>query len=130
MLVKPDLAVKYIELLKKSLINELYLENEARIIHFMGCKLNNVPLTFADIYCIDRQKDLLKGLKKSKEIGNTVVFFEKKEDGTLSTANHMRNFTELCHTMIGRKRMDNIQYCLETALDEDVPGDFIETGIW
>lgn len=34
------------------------------------------------------------------------------------------------HTMIGRKRLDNIQVCLEAVLTDDVPGDVIETGVW
>ena len=34
------------------------------------------------------------------------------------------------HSMIGTKRLDNLQYCLETALADGVPGDFIETGVW
>ncbi len=33
-------------------------------------------------------------------------------------------------TMIGLKRLDNLQYCAETAIREGVPGDFIETGVW
>lgn len=36
----------------------------------------------------------------------------------------------LAHTMIGGKRMRNIQYCMEDVLRENVPGDFIETGVW
>jgi hypothetical protein len=32
--------------------------------------------------------------------------------------------------MIGKKRLNNIQYCVETVLEDDIPGDFIETGIW
>jgi len=34
------------------------------------------------------------------------------------------------HTMIGLKRLDNLQYCAETVIREGVPGDFIETGVW
>ena len=34
------------------------------------------------------------------------------------------------HTMIGSKRLDNLQYCLETVLRDGIPGDFIETGVW
>ena len=33
-------------------------------------------------------------------------------------------------TMIGLKRLDNLQFCVETALKEGVEGDFIETGVW
>jgi O-methyltransferase len=34
------------------------------------------------------------------------------------------------HTMIGLKRLDNIQFCVETVLHAGVPGDLIETGVW
>jgi hypothetical protein len=33
-------------------------------------------------------------------------------------------------TMIGLKRLDNLQYCIETVLSEGVTGDLIETGVW
>lgn len=33
-------------------------------------------------------------------------------------------------TLIGLQRLDNIQYCVETVLQEGVPGDLIETGVW
>lgn len=33
-------------------------------------------------------------------------------------------------TMIGLKRLDNLQYCIETVLREGVEGDLIETGVW
>ncbi len=34
------------------------------------------------------------------------------------------------HTMIGLKRLDNLQLCLEDVLQNNIPGDFIETGVW
>jgi hypothetical protein len=34
------------------------------------------------------------------------------------------------HSMIGRPRLDNIQFCVETVLKDGVSGDFIETGVW
>jgi hypothetical protein len=33
-------------------------------------------------------------------------------------------------TMIGIKRLENIQDCVETVIREKVEGDFIETGVW
>ncbi len=33
-------------------------------------------------------------------------------------------------TMIGIPRLDNLQYCVEEVLDNQVPGDLIETGVW
>ncbi|MGB9179723.1 MAG: TylF/MycF family methyltransferase [Pyrinomonadaceae bacterium] len=34
------------------------------------------------------------------------------------------------HTMIGMKRLDNIQACGEQIIKENIPGDFVETGAW
>lgn len=36
----------------------------------------------------------------------------------------------IAHTMIGMKRLDNLQYCVESAITEGIPGDLIETGVW
>jgi O-methyltransferase len=33
-------------------------------------------------------------------------------------------------TMIGLRRLDNIQYAVETVLQGQIPGDLIETGVW
>lgn len=34
------------------------------------------------------------------------------------------------HTMIGVKRLDNIEACVTQVLADEVPGDLIETGVW
>ena len=36
----------------------------------------------------------------------------------------------LAHTMIGQQRLDNLQFCCEDVLRNNIPGDFIETGVW
>jgi len=41
-----------------------------------------------------------------------------------------RDWPSVAHTMIGLKRLDNLQYCVEDVLSHDIPGDFIETGVW
>jgi hypothetical protein len=33
-------------------------------------------------------------------------------------------------TMIGRKRLDNVQELIERVLNQSIPGDLIETGVW
>jgi len=33
-------------------------------------------------------------------------------------------------TMLGRKRLDNLEFCVEEALRLRVPGDLIEAGVW
>lgn len=41
-----------------------------------------------------------------------------------------RDWPPLAHTMIGLKRLDNIQFCSEDVLANRIPGDFIEAGVW
>ena len=41
-----------------------------------------------------------------------------------------RDWPSSAHTMVGRKRLDNVQYCVEDALARGVPGDLMETGVW
>ncbi|MGH3721367.1 MAG: TylF/MycF family methyltransferase [Pseudonocardiaceae bacterium] len=36
----------------------------------------------------------------------------------------------VAHTMVGRKRLDNVHQCLDQVLADGVAGDFIETGVW
>jgi O-methyltransferase len=41
-----------------------------------------------------------------------------------------RDWPARADSMIGLARMENIQYCVETVLRDEVPGDLIETGVW
>jgi Macrocin-O-methyltransferase (TylF) len=41
-----------------------------------------------------------------------------------------RDWPLLAETMIGIKRLDNLQFCVEDVLKNDVAGDLIETGVW
>jgi O-methyltransferase len=41
-----------------------------------------------------------------------------------------RDWPPFAHTMVGMKRLDNLQSCIEDVLRKNVPGDFIETGVW
>jgi hypothetical protein len=58
---------------------------------------------------------------------------EQKPDGQefdLSARTEGYDWPSQAHTMVGLQRMDNIQYCVEQVIKENVPGDFIETGVW
>ncbi len=41
-----------------------------------------------------------------------------------------KDWPSLSHTMIGLVGLDNIQFCAEDVIKNNVPGDFIETGVW
>jgi O-methyltransferase len=54
-------------------------------------------------------------------------------NNSLATDNEIENgmhWPERAHTMIGRKRMENIRYCLQDVLKNNIEGDVIETGVW
>ena len=40
------------------------------------------------------------------------------------------DWPSVAHTMIGRKRLKNVQTLVEEVLRDKIPGDFIETGVW
>ena len=41
-----------------------------------------------------------------------------------------RDWPPLADTMIGLKRLDNLQFCVESVIKNNIPGDVIETGVW
>lgn len=41
-----------------------------------------------------------------------------------------RDRPSTAHSMIGLKRLDNLQFCVEDVLANRVPGDLIEAGVW
>ena len=70
------------------------------------------------------------------------IFFQSKQ---ISEINMKQSLSEIknpknmvgslgCHereeTMIGLMRLENLQFCVEDVLRNNVEGDFIETGIW
>lgn len=59
---------------------------------------------------------------------NLEIAYKKPYDATLRQTG--QDWPARAESMIGLARMDNIQYCVETALAEGVPGDLIETGVW
>ena len=72
MLSKSDLAARYIALLKKSLINELYIENEARVVLVVDSLLNRRSFELGHLSGIGREVALLSALRKAKDDGSSV----------------------------------------------------------
>ncbi|MFA7243538.1 MAG: TylF/MycF/NovP-related O-methyltransferase [Sulfuricellaceae bacterium] len=119
---------RYLSLLKKSLLNLLYLENEARLLlllNHIGTQPVNLQALIPEYLGI-RNHDLYKTTESCHKIGGFVPFY----DANGATAYIMRNFVFLAHTMIGQARLDNIHQCLDAILADNVPGDLIETGVW
>ena len=108
---------RYISLLKKSLLNQLYLDNELRIQYLLSCitQLDSFDQNvFLNI--TSRRKDQLNQLKKWRRMGWANM------DGL-----HRADFSR---TMLGEKRLDNVEHCIENIIENDVPGDLVECGVW
>jgi len=41
-----------------------------------------------------------------------------------------RDWPALAHTMIGVRRLENVRQLAQRAIDESIPGDFVEAGVW
>jgi O-methyltransferase len=46
----------------------------------------------------------------------------KREEG--------RDWPSMAYTMVGLRRLDNVQYAIETVIREKIPGDLCECGVW
>jgi hypothetical protein len=131
MMPADDLALRYLELLKKSLLDELYIENEARLIYVWLCLLSGAPVEEETIRNIEaRRPDIVGRLSQARKQGEISFIWEIAQPGGTARAVNIRNVSEVYHTMIGRKRLDNIQLLLDEIVRDKVPGDLIETGVW
>jgi len=73
-----------------------------------------------------------KGLKlrAKKTIKRLIGGGEKERLDPQSQRVEGRDWPNLAHTMIGMKRLENLQFCVESVIRDAVPGDLIETGVW
>jgi O-methyltransferase len=122
----------YLSLLKKSILNELYIDNEARLVYYAICAAGGRFPDSATVRDIaQRRPDILDKLTQTRTDGRVSSFWWKvqRADGSVQNMN-LRNVTEFYQSMIGRARIDNIHELLDRVLADNIPGDLIETGVW
>ena len=126
-----DLAPRYLALLKNSLLDELYIENEARLVYVVLCAISGAVIEEDVIRDIEqRRPDIVGRLRQTRQQGSIGFMWDVPQpDGTTGKVN-LRNISETYHTMIGHKRLDNIHDLLDIIVRDRVPGDLIETGVW
>jgi O-methyltransferase len=73
-------------------------------------------------------KRLAAGMGRLAGHLNLEIAYKKPYDPELRESG--RDWPSRAESMIGLRRMDNIQYCVQAVLEDDVPGDLIETGVW
>lgn len=67
-----------------------------------------------------------------KKILANTIYEDDDSHGRYTVASRMYglDWPLKAHTMIGMKRLNNIHECMKCILENDVPGDCIETGVW
>ncbi len=124
-----DLPEAYVRLLKQSLLNDLYIEDEARIVYLMHALVEGQQIDVDTLANIERDP-ALRIVDSAKDDGATIVISKTDQAGQRHPLPYLRSVTDVAHSMIGRKRMDNLEACLGSILADGVPGDLIETGVW
>ena len=109
----------YLDLIKRCLLNMIYPQ------------LEEVPSPATSVGFCDRLAQAL--LKQPSSPQSWPIFHDAQNELlTLSTANRMegRIWPLVAHTMIGLKRLANLEFCIEHVITNGVIGDLIETGVW
>jgi len=107
----------YLELLKKSVLNEIYLDDELRLIYLRRC---------------------MDGKEKFRaSVMHNIRFTRADEYLNLAVSRHWGQFMDrdirnagFAHSMMGRVRVDNLHVALDLIRAENIPGDMIECGVW
>lgn len=122
---------RYLDLLRKSLVNEIGVEGDARMLYIFaalhtGHKIDGNVLRNIKAH----RPDMVARIAQLREVGFPWWNLKlRRKDGVEEQVN-LRNFCDFTHSMIGTRRMRNIQECLDVVRRDAVPGDLAETGVW
>src|SRR3990167_5863321 len=103
---------------------DLYLDLLKKTLSFMLWPEPPVPVTKFYIKSPVRRY-LLLGLSKILSIKKLQLFRDREFTRTQRVEGSI--WPAYADTMIGLKRLDNLQYCVETVLADKIKGDLIET---
>lgn len=122
---------RYLELLKKSLLNELYLENELRILYIFSMLATGRPVDGDVVRDFpSKMPDWVRRARERLQVGSPEWHTQvKTPDGSVKSLN-LRNVSQFSHTMVGRARLENVEHCLDEILADGIPGDLCEAGVW
>jgi O-methyltransferase len=114
---------QYLDLLKKCLTGAIYDESAWRILTPPRKKdlLVSKPTRFV--------RTLLRiWLYAAAERRSVVLVQRRSFDSQVRDVG--RDWPFLGYSMIGLRRLDNLQFCIEDVLRSGIPGDLIEAGVW
>jgi|SRR5580692_6339053 hypothetical protein len=104
----PAVEELYLSLLKGCLTRSLFPDDQLQELHLNGWR----GLLW----------DRAKKNRDLRIVERTPVNAKERNEG--------RDMPQDADTMIGYPRLENLQQCITSILDDGIPGDLIETGVW
>ncbi|MFZ6864642.1 PqqD family peptide modification chaperone [Undibacterium sp. Ji67W] len=101
---------RYLDLLKRSLVNLLYPEHELRLSYLLKGDYPDDPA--------------LRG-----RVLRDIRINQAKEYAKLIHDKHYGYPTIYAHTLVGLRRLNNLEYCARRIFADKIPGDFFEAGV-
>ena len=105
----------YLDLLKKALTRALFEDNDR-------------VFGFGDWY--PRSLKLRAATAVGRRLSSLGIEVVHRRPYNAHARENGLDWPARAETMVGLKRLDNLQMAVETVLREDIPGDLIETGVW
>lgn len=110
-----DPAQLYLDLLKRALTRALYEDNDD-VLGFSAWSRAPWKRTLSSIVG-----------RTSARFGLEIVRKRRYDEHARL---HGLDWPARAETMVGLKRLDNLEYCIRSAVEENVSGDLVETGVW
>ncbi|MCC7328064.1 MAG: class I SAM-dependent methyltransferase [Burkholderiales bacterium] len=122
---------RYLSLLVDCLLNAIYLENEVRFLYIFSNIVANRPIDPEAVRQIaSRMPEMYESVRARRDDGRIWWRLSvPNDDGSVAEVD-LRNVCQFSHTMVGRRRLQNVLSCLDTIRLEMVPGDLAEAGAW
>lgn len=117
------LAHDYLRLLRNTLSNTHYRNSD------------NVPLTAAEIGLAQQALEKLRErfadkaragtIPQADEVCRSLEMFTPEFGAAYARSNQLQTFT-----LLESSGLDNVEFCVRSVLERNVPGDLIECGVW
>jgi hypothetical protein len=118
-----ELAASYLDLMKKVLTASIYDESGWELVGAQNVDLDPSRNFFA-LARHHLKTSLVKTLRR-KSFG-----LVRQKPLNMAVREIGRDWPFFAYSMAGHRRLENVQFCMEDVLKNQVPGDFIETGAW
>jgi len=120
--VTSDNQEQYLDLLKRCLVGSIYEES--------GWELS---LTSAQMQELEPRKGAFVRSARTKLLNLAHKYgwvLLKRKAFNEADRDEGKDWPLIGYTMVGRKRLDNVQQCVETVIKDGIEGDLVETGVW